>query len=99
MMAMWLFRDVFLPGYPICGSVEIMQSSGLLITGPLLPWLSENNKKDVAGLSLPNCIMGTVMTAVAAQPHAQSVRRLSCNETPAGERLVEEEGWWQDPVV
>ena len=70
-----------------------------LITGPLLPWLSENNKKDVAGLSLPNCIMGTVMTAVAAQPHAQSVRRLSCNETPAGERLVEEEGWWQDPVV
>ena len=96
---MWLFRDVFLPGHPVCGSVEIMQYSDLLITGPLLPWLSENNKKDVVGLSLPNCIRGTLMTTVAAKPCAQSVRRLSCNETPAGERLVEEGGWWQDPVV
>ena len=98
-MATWLFRNVFLPGYPICGSVEIMQYSDLLITGPLLHWLSENNKKEVAGLSLPNCIMGTLMTAVAAQAHAQGVQRLSCSETPAGQHLVEEEGWWQDPVV
>lgn len=98
-MATWLFRDIFLPGYRICGSVEIMQYSDLLITGPLLHWLNENNKKEVAGLSLPNCIMGTLMTAVAAQPCARSDWRLSCNETPAGQRLVEWGGWWQDPVV
>lgn len=87
------------PWTPYLWPVEIMQYSDLLITGPLLPWLSENNKKDVVGLSLPNCIRGTLMTTVAAQPRAQSVRRLSCNETAAGERLVEEGGWWQDPVV